>query len=221
MRPGLPSLTHEFELDPARTALLVVDLQRVDADPACGLGVWLAEHQPEVHDWVYGRIAEQVVPNTRALLERFRGLGRPVVYLTNGSELDGYADYLPRRRGRVRETGFIPRVGTPEYAILDAVAPQAGELVLVKRSTSGFSSTALDQLLRNLDVSDLVVVGVATDACVGLTAADAADRGYGVVLVGDATATYTAERQDAFEALFGTVWGQVRTTAEVMALLAG
>jgi nicotinamidase-related amidase len=112
-------------------------------------------------------------------------------------------------------------VGSSEYEIIEELRPEPDDLVVLKRSTSPFNSTGLDQILRNMGITVLVTVGVATDACVGLTARDAADRGYGVVLVEDATATYSPERQDAFLSFFASVHGNVMTTEEVLPYFAG
>lgn len=218
--PG-PILSSEFDIVPAKAALLVVDVQRVAADRAIGLGSYLAEHDPDVHKYVYGRIEDLVVPNIRRLLASIRRAGRPVIYVVNGSSTDDYSDYLPLRRGRINDVGFIPRVGSPEYEILKEVQPEPNDVVVMKRSTSPFNSTGLDQILRNMGVTVVIAVGVATDACVGLTVRDAADRGYGVVVVEDGTATYTPERHDAFLSFFGSVHGKVMTTDQILPYFSG
>lgn len=218
--PG-PSLSSEFDISPATAALVVVDMQRVAADPEVGIGSYLAKNDRSVHDYVYGRIRTQVVPTVSQLIERFREVGRPIVFLTNGSSAEDYSDYLPLRRGRVHDVGFIPRVGSIEYEIIPELEPKPHDLVVLKRSTSPFNSTGLDQILRNMGIAVLIIVGVATDACVGLTARDAADRGYGVVLVEDGTATYTPERHDAFLSFFASVHGKVMTADELLPFLVG
>lgn len=221
MSPTLPGpvLSSQFEVSVDTAALLVVDMQRVAADPSSGLGPYLAEHDRPAHDYVYERIGSTVIPHIEQLLARFRQVGRPVVYVVNGSTMADYSDYLPLRRQRVKEVGFIPQAGTPEYEIVEPLAPRPNEPVFMKRSTSAFNSTGVDQILRNMGITDLITVGVATDACVGLTARDAADRGYGVVLVEDAMATYTAQRHESFLSFFGTVHGRVMSTDEVLRLI--
>jgi nicotinamidase-related amidase len=81
-------------------------------------------------------------------------------------------------------------VGTFEHEILESLAPKPGELVLNKNSSSIFNSTDIDQLLKNLAVDTLVVVGGATDMCVLTSSLDAADRGYNVVVAEDCTCTF-------------------------------
>jgi biuret amidohydrolase len=79
-----------------------------------------------------------------------------------------------------------------------------------------FGSTGIDSHLRALGVTELVVVGVSTNNCVGMTAMEAADKGYGVVLVTDATGTCSDHMQQAFEKMFLRLWGRVVTTAEAI-----
>ena len=67
----------------------------------------------------------------------------------------------------------------------------AYRLVLNKNSSSVFNSTGLEQLLKNLDVDTLVVVGGATDMCVLTSCLDAADRGFNVIVAEDCTCTFT------------------------------
>ena len=75
--------------------------------------------------------------------------------------------------------------------------------------SSAFNSTGIEWLLRNMDVTTLVVAGVATDMCVETTARDAADRGFDVIVVEDATMTYYEHHHRAALSGFARVFGQV------------
>lgn len=88
--------------------------------------------------------------------------------------------------------GFAP--GSPEAAVIPELAPAGDELVLAKSSSSPFSSTSLDYLLRNIGIRTLVVIGLLTDQCIDHTVKDAADRGYRVVCLTDACQARTPER---------------------------
>jgi hypothetical protein len=90
--------------------------------------------------------------------------------------------------------GFPP--GSRAAEVLEPLAPLADELLLAKSSSSPFSSTSLDYLLRNLGIHTLVVIGLLTDQCIDHTVKDAADRGYRVVCLTDACQAETAERHD-------------------------
>lgn len=69
--------------------------------------------------------------------------------------------------------------------------PQGAEKVFEKTVNSAFIGTGLENYLRANDVSDLVVVGLTTDHCVSTSTRMAANLGFNVVLVGDATATFS------------------------------
>jgi nicotinamidase-related amidase len=96
------------------------------------------------------------------------------------------------------------------------VAPREGELVINKLTKGAFNSSNLDVFLRNFAVRHVVVVGVATNACVALTAQDAADRGYGVIIVDDACASNSQVLHEATLANFYHLYGRVQETSEVI-----
>ena len=103
--------------------------------------------------------------------------------------------------------------------MIAALAPVAGELVLDKNTSSAFNSTGLEWLLRNMDVETLVIAGMATDMCVETTARDAADRGFNVIVVEDATATFFEHHHRAALSGFARVFGQVWETERVLSAL--
>ena len=65
-----------------------------------------------------------------------------------------------------------------EAKVIDAIAPQGDEIILSKTSSSVFSSTIVDYLLRNMGFEDVFVVGFLTDQCIDHAVKDGADRGY-------------------------------------------
>jgi nicotinamidase-related amidase len=106
--------------------------------------------------------------------------------------------------------------GTFEHALISSLAPATGELVIDKNTSSAFNSTGIEWLLRNLEVETLVLTGVATDMCVETTARDAADRGFNVIVVEDATATFFEHHHRAALSGFARVFGQVWDSARVL-----
>ena len=101
-----------------------------------------------------------------------------------------------------------------------ALAPAAGELVLDKNTSSAFNSTGIEWLLRNIGRRRRSsLVGMATDMCVETTARDAADRGFNVIVVEDATATFFEHHHRAALSGFARVFGQVWDTERVLAAL--
>jgi biuret amidohydrolase len=105
--------------------------------------------------------------------------------------------------------------------IVAALQPESGELVVNKTTYGTFNSTGLDHALRSLGITSLVIGGVLTNVCVETTARDAADRGYEVLLLDDGCAALSPEIHEATLLSFGTYFGHVRGTDEVLALLNG
>lgn len=208
-----------FSLELERTALLVVDMQVGSADPNVGASRY-ANH-PGVAEYRTERMAV-IIPNIERLVRAFRGAQRPVIYLTVGHALPDRGDALPLLRQidddlKARGAhGPLVRFGSRENAIMATIAPQPGELIINKTSMSAFSSTAIDQTLRNLGIGTLVVVGVSTECCVAATAHDAADRGYHVLLVEDGCRAVTPYLQESSLVIFAAMFGRVASTDDVL-----
>lgn len=222
-----PRALPSFRLAPASTALLVIDVQRYCADPAIGLAAEVAARHRQYASYAFPRLTEIVLPNIQRLIKDFRDRGRRLLYLTVGPECRDGADYhLARRHAdldRQRHLGeaTIFPVGSRGHAIMEAVAPQNGELVLNKRTASAFASTGIDHLLRGLGVTDLVCTGLTTEACVESTARSAADRGYKVIMVDDACQTWEEAAHTASLRTFARNFGRVSDTAQVLRELQG
>jgi nicotinamidase-related amidase len=210
--------SYRFTLNPATTALLVVDMQKATGSLQHGLALWLkSQGRLEESLYRFERIANTVVPNTQKLLTHFRKAGGKIIYITYGSERDDYSDMARHIRDIV--TATKNKVGEPEHEIIDALKPLPDDLVLNKTTIGAFASTDIDQYLRTSGISEIVVTGVSTNNCVGMTAMEAADKGYGVVLVSDATGTCSDRMQNAFEEMFLRLWGRVLSTDETIAEL--
>jgi nicotinamidase-related amidase len=172
-----------------QTALLLVDMQRIWADPALNPG----------HDWFHQHLAQVVVPNQRRLLNAARAAGIEVLHtIIESLTLDGRDRSLDHKLSHIH----VPK-GSAEGQVIAELAPLPDEIVLPKTSSGVFNSTNIDYVLRNLGVRFLIVAGIVTDQCVDMAVRDAADRGYMVTLVQDACATYTPARHQAALAAFG------------------
>ncbi len=214
-----------FEVDWKRAALLVIDMQNYGCNPEVGLAQMLSGRYPEIARYYVPRLTQTTVPNTRRLVEGFRAAHRPVVFTRHGPLLADGSDMIERRRRR--DADAVASTGTPalwhrgtfEHEVLAALAPVAGEVVLDKNTSSAFNSTGLEWLLRNMAVETLVLAGIATDMCVETTARDAADRGFNVIVVEDATATFFEHHHRAALSGFARVFGQVWDTEHVLSAL--
>jgi biuret amidohydrolase len=211
-----------FAVDWRSAALVVIDVQNYGCNPDTGILELLTETQPAVAAYYGGRVQTTLVPNARRLVDAFRRARREVVFTRHGALLPDGRDMIARRRARdedaLAESGrpALWPVGSFEHEIVEALAPLPGELVLDKNASSPFNGTGIDQLLRNLGAQTLVLAGAATDMCVETTARDAADRGFNVIVVEDATATYFEAHHLASLSAIARVYGQVWSTDEVV-----
>ena len=219
---ALPDFSpRHFDLRPGTTGLVLIDMQYVDAHREYGLGKSLQESHPAVWDYYFTRVEDVVVPGCMRLLEAFRNAGMRVVHVTIGPELPDGADMVALRRPAAAP-GLEPMLherGTFEHRILEELEPRPGEIVLNKTSRGAFNSTAIERLLLNLGLEGLVVAGVSTSSCVETTARDAADRGWKVVIVEDATAELDQPSHEATLRQFAMRFGRVWTIEETLTLL--
>jgi nicotinamidase-related amidase len=160
-----------------------------------------------------------LVPNIKLLLKYFREHDLHRIFIRLGAQMQDCSDLLPQLRELESRFGNV--LGEREFEVLEELKPQTGEPVISKTSMSAFTSSGIDMLLRNLGVRTIVVVGVSTSQCVDLTARDAADRGYGCVIVEDAVAEdnedFHVSTLKQFERLFGRVASTNSVLAELMA----
>jgi nicotinamidase-related amidase len=115
--------------------------------------------------------ARAIVPAVRRRIAAARKKGELVVYV---------CDAHKRSDPEFARMGWPPHAieGTPGSAVVSALSPEPGDVVVEKRSYSGFWRTGLDAVLKRHGIQALELCGCATNICVLHTAADAAMRGY-------------------------------------------
>jgi nicotinamidase-related amidase len=153
----------EVRVDPAKTALVVVDMQNDFVKEGGTLVV------PD---------AEATLPKLRGLLDLARGSGMKVIF-TQDTHAEGDPEWeiWPEH---VRE-------GSWGWQIVEELAPREDELVIRKVRYDAFYGTHLDHYLRVWGVDTLVICGTVANICVHYTAASAALRWFEVVVPRDAT----------------------------------
>jgi nicotinamidase-related amidase len=187
----------EVVLDPATTALVVVDMQNDFVRPEGSL------HVPD---------AAGTIPAIAGLVElaRAHGIRRVFTQDTHG-EGDPEWDIWPEHA----------RAGTWGWQLVDELVPRDDELVIRKVRYDAFYGTHLDHFLRLWGVRTVVVCGTVANICVHYTAASAALRWYDVVVPKDAVSALepfdleASLRQTAF--LFA---GRVTTAGAIRAAAA-
>jgi len=111
--------------------------------------------------------------------------------------------------------------GTWGAQIVDDLKPEEGEHLVVKKGFGGFSNTPLDTILRNMGVTTCVVSGVTTCVCVSTTVRGGVEHNYRMILVEDAVAEVNRDTHDAELKTMARVFAEVKTTDDVVAMLAG
>lgn len=210
--------TRDVELDPARTCLVIVDMMYATGTRTTGLGRLLVEQGRAAEaEYRFDRIERKVVPNTRRLLDWARENDMRRVFVTYGSEVADYSDLSPQMYELCRSTSN--RVGEREHEILEDLAPRPDERVINKITPSAFTSSPIELILRTYGVEDLLFTGVSTNMCVEGTLRDASDRGFGCVLVEDATGADSQEYHDATCVVLQRLYGHVMSTDDVLVRL--
>ena len=169
------------------TALLIVDMQNDTVHPDGAF----AETGAAAH-----AASQNVIGHARSVLDAARTAGAPVfhtrIVVHPNPALGGANAPIFRMLG---PESF--KLGTWGAAIVDELTPTEGEVVLDRIRMNAFGGTSLDIMLRNLGVTHVLVTGAWTNMAVEHTVREAADHGYEVTVVSDATSSLSDEWQHA------------------------
>ena len=176
-------------LDPARTAVLAIDLQveflssdgyfaRKGYDPAP---------------------LRAVIEPVKRLTEAARDAGCLVIWTRQGYRADladasSYDRWRAQRAGIDLKRGDVGSVlrGSPGYDIVPELTPSPGDVIVDKTANGAFYQTDLELVLRAQGITHLIFSGCTTDVCVHTTLREAVDRKYQCLLVQDACASADA-----------------------------
>jgi nicotinamidase-related amidase len=176
----------DINLSADKTALLVIDIQNtymeVDDDPV------------EAERWApfRQRMNNQVIPNTARLIAHCRERGVEVIFARIAClKPDGRDRSLSQKK-----PGFnyllLPK-DREDSQLVPELTPDTDDIVVIKTTDSALTGTNLRLVLRNMEITDLIVAGIFTDQCVSSTVRRLADQRCGVVVVEDCCAAATEE----------------------------
>jgi nicotinamidase-related amidase len=135
---------------------------------------------------------ERLVRSTNALVTMMRSHGRPVIWVRQEFRPD-LSDALPEMRAKgIRVT----IEGTRGCQIASELAVDPCDTVLVKKRYSTFYGTTLDRVLANLRPDGLIFAGINTHACIRVSAIDAYQRDWEVVVAADCVGSYDLEHHE-------------------------
>jgi ureidoacrylate peracid hydrolase len=185
----LPARPESLALNPAETALVVVDMQNAYATT----GGYLDKAGFDVSR------TGPVIAQIDKALQAARAAGLPIIFFQNGwdpayVEAGGpgspnwhKSNALKTMRARPELHGQLLSKGGWDYALVDALKPQEGDIVIAKTRYSGFFNSTFDSTLRSRGIRNLVFTGIATNVCVESTLRDGFHLEYFGIVLADAT----------------------------------
>ncbi|MDH3452155.1 MAG: cysteine hydrolase [Gammaproteobacteria bacterium] len=211
---------YPLEFDPARTALLMIDMQR-DFVEAGGFGEMLGNDVT---------LLRSTIKPCKRVLEAARAAGIAVIHTREGHRAD-LTDAPPSKlaRGKLEvgigaegPMGQVLVRGEHGHDIIPELYPQGDEPVVDKPGKGTFYETDLHLILQNRSVAALIVRGVTTEVCVHTTVREANDRGYECVVLSDCVGSYFPEFQRVALKMIkaqGGIFGWVSDSATAVAAL--
>lgn len=224
---ALSQLTGKLDvpLVSARTALLVIDMQRYFVHPEYPLGQLTQQLAPEGTQAYFTRVRDVVIPNIQRLQAAFRAAGASIFYTEFGStRADGrdfpiWARQLNHFSRQLIGQPIYPPLTDESCRVDESLAPQPEELIVQKTTSGPCNSTKLDHTLHVLHHDTVVVTGVATNICVAQTARELGDRDFRVLVAEDACAAVDMQAHEPALATIAQVFGSVASTNKVLDLL--
>ena len=213
-----PTMSLLDSLTPARTALLVIDMQRdfllpegYAAQAGLNIAPLIAAIRPIGKLLAVGRVSGLLIVHTRE------------GHLPDLSDCPPYKLERSRRaNAAIGSKGPLGRLlvrGEVGHDFVDALRPLEREIVIDKPGYSAFAHTMLQQVLTKRGIETLIITGVTTEVCVSSTLRTAVDLGYRCITVSDACASGDPALHKAALAMIGVeggVFGEVATTAAVV-----
>ena len=177
-----------FELDPARSALIIQDLQ----NDVIAEGGAFADSGAPAH-----AASQNVVENVKSLAAAARKAGMAVIHVHYIVEegAPGLKQNAPLFQGLAEAKALVR--GSWGVAAVAGLEPQAGDLVVEKMRMNAFHDTHLETILKGLGVDTIVISGAWTNFSVEHTARHGADAGYRAVVLTDGTSTINDEWHNA------------------------
>lgn len=213
----LPARPEPIRIEPARTALVVVDMQNAYASKGGYLDIAGFD--------ISGAAA--AIERIAAAVAAARSAGIPVVFLQNGWDANYVeaggpgspnwhkSNAMKTMRKQPALMGRLLAKGGWDYAIVDALVPQPGDIVIAKTRYSVFYNTNFDSFLRARGIRNLVFTGIATNVCVESSLRDAFHLEYFGIVLADATHQAGPEfAQQAALYNIETFFGWVSTVAD-------
>ena len=159
---------------------------------------------------------EELVQAINELVVIVRNAGHPVLWVRQEFE-PNLRDAFPEMKAKGIQ---ITIKGTPGAQILSDLAVSPADPVIVKKRYSAFFGTNLDEVLNQFHPDSIILAGINTHACVRMTAIDAYQRDWPVILASDCVDSYDREHHDITLRYIKDKLAAVLTNREIAAALA-
>jgi biuret amidohydrolase len=207
---------YDGNLDPAVTALLVIDMQ-VDFLSSDGYFARKGYDPSSLR---------AIIPNVNAVIAAARAAGCTIVHTRQGYRADR-ADMTPyeiwrRRRAGLEDTEALLR-SSPGFEIAPEINVHSSDIIVDKTANGAFTHTDLEHVLRARGITHLLFAGCTTDVCVHTTLREAQDRNFQNLLIEDACASgdlYAHQAAIHMVTVEDGIFGVVAMTRDVIAGLA-
>jgi ureidoacrylate peracid hydrolase len=194
-------------LDPARSALVVIDMQTAFCAPGAPAEVPLAR---------------AIVPNINRLAGSLRAMGCPVIWVVHANTSRGgqsdwalFFDHVVGAEVRERTMAALAPGQQTLWSELD-VAPEDHTIIKNRYSALIAGSSQLERLLRSLGIDTVLIAGTKTNVCCESTARDAMMLDFKTVMLSDCCAALSDdEHRAALETIFQQ-FGEVSTADEAL-----
>lgn len=202
-------------LDPARVAVIAIDLQVDFLSPSGYLAAKGYDPAP----------LRKILPNVASVITAARAAGCLIVHTRQGYRADladmSVYERWRRRRAGLEGTDALVR-GSAGFEIAPEVPVAEGDVIIDKTANGAFTYTDLDHVLRWRGITHLILMGCTTDVCVHCTLREANDRNYQCLVVEDACASGDPYAHDAaiyMVTVEDGVFGVVAKTLDVVVAL--
>ena len=199
-----------FKISQEKTALLIIDMQVLDA--AWGKGLLANVAEDGQHNYYRNRL-QLITQNIKKLLDACRKKDMLICH----TRLESM-----RRDGRDRSLqhkilAIHADPDSEEGQIINPLKPIDDELVFVKTASCPFNSTNIQYVLNNMGISQLVVCGLVTNGCVSTTVRNASDLSYEVIVPEDACGAFSEWHHQTEIDILRDDYAKIRASEDVVA----